>query len=126
MRTRRVTRSSAASSQVKIGFGITEQTNTWKVLDSHRRSTIRSTSLYQDQPDGSPPIGKTFWWNRDLVRDEAPPGGEFLAPSPTGPSLPVDARFGDWDTAEGDLSVQDDSYRAEKAMLDGCNQSVLR
>ena len=67
MRARQVTLSSAASSQVRIGSGTTEQTNIWKGLGLRPRSIIPWTSPYQDQPDGSPPTGKTFWWGRDLA-----------------------------------------------------------
>jgi hypothetical protein len=65
MRTRQVTLSSAASSQARIGFGTTEQTHTWKGLASHPRSIIPSTNPCLDQPEGSPPTGRTSWWNRD-------------------------------------------------------------
>jgi hypothetical protein len=65
MPTRQVTLSYAVSNQARNGFGITGPTTTWKGLAWHRRSTIRRTSLCLDQPDGSPPTGKTSWWNRD-------------------------------------------------------------
>ena len=65
MRTRRVIRSSIASSQVRIGLGATKQTSTRKALDSRRRSIIPSTNPCLDQPERSPPTGKSFWWSRD-------------------------------------------------------------
>jgi hypothetical protein len=63
--TRQVTPSSAVSSRTRIGFGITEQTNTWKGLTWHPRNIILWTNLCLDRRDRSPPTGKTFWWNRD-------------------------------------------------------------
>jgi hypothetical protein len=40
MQTRPVTRSSAALSRVRIGFGITEPMTTWTVLSSHEQPVL--------------------------------------------------------------------------------------
>ena len=71
MRARQVTRSSAALSRARRGFGTIAPTSTSKDLAWHHRCTIRSTNLYQDPPAVFRPTGRTFWWNRDdaLGRD---------------------------------------------------------
>jgi len=63
--------------------------STWKGLASYPRSIIPSTNPCLDQPDGSPPTGKTFWWNRDdaMGRDRlggsgSPPNAEHRARVP--------------------------------------------
>jgi hypothetical protein len=71
MRARRVTRSSVASSQARIGSGTTGPTITWKGLASHPRSIIPSTNPCLDRPGGFPATGKSFWWNRDDVMGRA-------------------------------------------------------
>jgi hypothetical protein len=67
MRARQVTRSSAALSRARRGFGTIAPTSTSKDLAWHHRCTIRSTNLYQDPPAVFRPTGKTFWWNRDAL-----------------------------------------------------------
>lgn len=37
--------------------------NTCKGLASHPRCIIPSINPFLDQRDGSPPTGKTFWWD---------------------------------------------------------------
>src|SRR5580698_9390542 len=62
---RQSTPSFAVSSPARIGFGITEPTNTPKGLPWHPQNTIRSTNPYPDQPGESRPTGKTCWWGHD-------------------------------------------------------------